>query len=287
MMQGLLTRSLLLALALLCTGCSATQLAYNQLDLLARWELGRYLNLDDVQKPVFARHFNETWAWHRKHELPLYAEELRLLAERVGQPLDRAETEAAIARYRDHTQRFMARVSPLACELGPSLSDAQVSRLLAAFDEDIAEYRKKEVDRAAEQRLAESNRQFLRQLRRWLGSLTPEQRKLVGDWNAQRTSVNGEWLAYRLTWRETVAGYLNARDNDAFCPGITALITDGTTLLTETQEKAFAANHEEWLRLFEQLGQTLTDGQRTYLRTRVLALAKDLDTLAAQAPSGP
>jgi hypothetical protein len=286
-MRSGVVRGFWLVVALLCSGCSATQLAYNQADLLARWELGRYLRLSEAQKPVFERHFNETWQWHRSHELPRYADELRQLAASTAQAFPRSQTEATISRYREHWQQLLARVPPLACELGPSLDPAQVERLLAAIDEDLNEYRHKEVERDARRRSADARRQLLRQLRRWLGSVTDPQRRLIDDWSAERPSVHGEWLAYRETWRDTVAALLQNRDAPEFCPQISALILDGTSLWSEPQAAAFAANREQWLNLFEQLGDTLSDAQRAHLRNRLLSLAGELEALATPAAGTP
>ncbi len=273
-----------LAALLVLTGCSLAQFAYNRLDVLARWELSDYVDLDPSQRAVFDREFRTLWAWHRQTELPLYVAALRTLAERQD-PTDRAALEAVSAQYRERSQTLLRAAAPIACTVGVLLSDAQVQTLLKAVDEDLAEYAETYVEPPEERQRKDTEREVRTQLDRWFGDLSAAQRTLIRTWSAERQLSAEAWLTYRRSWRQSLAGVMAARKQPEYCERVTTLIADGGTLWTPEQQTAFARNRTQWLDLFEQLGPTLTPAQRAHVKERMLALAEDFERLATEAPA--
>ena len=94
-------------------GCSAARLAYERLDWLVRWELGRYVSLTTEQRTVFDGAFATFWRWHRQEELPLWVEELRTLADLLEPrtAVDRTRLETVSARYGDIMGRLSERLA--------------------------------------------------------------------------------------------------------------------------------------------------------------------------------
>ncbi|HEY0974717.1 MAG TPA: DUF6279 family lipoprotein [Solimonas sp.] len=273
------------ALLTLC-GCSMTQLAYDNLDTLVHWELRDYVRLNDRQSAQFDAGFDAAWAWHRHSELPKYADDLRALAAALDAPLSRTDLEALRARLRAHQRQTMARIAELACDLGPSLDDRQVASLLAKFEADQADYARRAVDVPAARQRRDAERELLKQLRRWLGTVTPTQRTLISDWSAERPLVNGIWLDTRRQWRTTLADVLAARTEPTFCTRLSPLIVERDATLTQAQADALDANQARWLDLTEALQTTLTSSQRDTLRARLLELTRDLDALSASEHAG-
>lgn len=274
----------LLAITLLplLAGCSLAQFAYNRLDLLARWELSDYVDLDKSQRAVFDREFRRLWDWHRRNELPLYVTVLRMLAE--GDSLaDRAALETVSSLYRERGEAVMRNAAPIFCALGPMLSDRQVAELVETLEARTAEYASEYVEPPVERQRKDTERELRKQLDRWFGTLTAEQRQLIRTWVAERELSAEAWLAYRRNWNHAFAAVLEERQAPEYCERVTTLIVDGDTLRTPEQNEIFARNREQWLDLFERLGPTLTPAQRSHVRERMLALAEDFERLAAAA----
>lgn len=268
------------ALLLTVCACSTTRFAYERLDWLARWQLGHYVALTAEQKTLFNHRFADVWSWHRHTELPLWSRELRALAGRIESGSVRRDDIAALfERYGDIWGRITHRLAPLACALGPQLSDAQVGEILAAVDEDLDELRRERVDAAPEAARKEALRAVEKPLRSWLGRLDDEQRTLIRQWNDARPPVARPWFEYRQAWRARLREVLDRRHEAGFCAQATTLIADGPSLWTDAQRRVFADNRQQWIDLFAQLVPTLDARQREHARRRLLDLADDFDAL--------
>ncbi|MFA5939012.1 MAG: DUF6279 family lipoprotein [Sinimarinibacterium sp.] len=273
------------ALLAMAAGCSMARLAYEQLDRLVRWELGRYVSLTAEQRTVFDREFAVFWQWHRDEELPGWVDELRGLATQLepGTSIDRARIEATSTHLSEIMRRLSGRFAPIACVVGPQLDAAQVEEVLDGVDEDIDELREEQVEIDPEDARKETRRSIEKGLRRWLGRLTGAQEQVIDAWAADRPSVAGAWLDYRLRWRAELESVLARRGDAAFCGRITTLMADGASLWTPAQKQAFADNRTRWLDLFAALIPTLTPEQRGHAQQRLRELAAEFEA-ASRAP---
>ena len=81
---------MLCVLALLLTGgCSLVRLGYSQLDTIAGWMAHDYFDLEATQREAFRQRFERLHAWHRREQLPEYAQflsETRSRAQRGASP---------------------------------------------------------------------------------------------------------------------------------------------------------------------------------------------------------
>lgn len=265
----------------LLAGCSLTRFGYERLDWVARWQAGRYVSLTQQQETVFDDRFAEFWDWHRREELPLWIDELRTLAAQADDTrrVTRQKLAQMSERYGRSMQRMAQRLAPVACEVGPQLSDEQTEELLDAVDERIDEFRRQRVEAAPEDRRKAAIDAIEKPLRRWLGRITDEQQALIRDWQDRRPAVSPAWLAYRKAWRSELAATLKTRSAPDFCARATRLITDGSVLWTEDQRAIFTADREHWLDLFDALLPTLGEDQQRHVRRRLLGLAQDFEAV--------
>ena len=65
-------------------GCSAVRIGYNNAPALAYWWLDSYIDFNDAQAMQVRDSLNTLQAWHRKTELPAYAELLRQMQGAAG-----------------------------------------------------------------------------------------------------------------------------------------------------------------------------------------------------------
>ena len=77
---------LCLLLAVLVSGCGF-RFVYNHLDWWTNWYLDDYVTLNKQQKQVFDEQFEQLHLWHRKTQLPAYAQQLKRYRYRIRQLL--------------------------------------------------------------------------------------------------------------------------------------------------------------------------------------------------------
>ncbi len=111
---------LLLALALSLSGCGV-QFLYNNLDSIARVELGTYVDLTQEQGAYFEQEFAKLWQWHREVEMPGYAGALEGWALLTHGGVTREEIDLALGTMQGWWLRVEAKGMPAAVELLRSL----------------------------------------------------------------------------------------------------------------------------------------------------------------------
>src|SRR5687768_15804454 len=169
-----------LLLAAGATGCA--KLFYNRLDSLAAWYVGNLVSLDDHQQSTLRAWLAQTLEWHRETELGRYAKFLRELSADVAQPSGRVTYQRALDRVEGFAQDFTAQTAPQAARLLMELSPAQVEEFLANLEEQSNE--RSEDDREAIRDgkwQANQIKNTQRQVKRWTGAITEEQKLLVRE----------------------------------------------------------------------------------------------------------
>jgi uncharacterized coiled-coil protein SlyX len=169
---------LLLALTTL-GGCSAVRLGYNQGPQLGHWWLDGYLDFNGEQSPRVKAGLEQWFIWHRATQLGDYA---ALLADVKGQ-LAAPVTPAQVCRLSDELRAriepAVERALPLAAELVPTLTPAQLERLEQRYAKGNAEYRKDYFQPRADERLKASVERTVDRLESFYGKLDTSQRAMV------------------------------------------------------------------------------------------------------------
>ena len=189
-----------LLLAAGATGCA--KLVYNRLDSLAAWYVGSLVSLDDQQSSNLRAWLAQTLEWHRESELGRYAAFLRELSSEVAQPASRADYQRALDRVEGFATDFSAQTAPQAAHLLLELSPAQVEEFLANLEE-------KSNERSADSREAIRDgtwqtrqiKNTQRQVKRWTGTVTEEQKVLVREMAQHIQPTTTEWLESQQRWR--------------------------------------------------------------------------------------
>ena len=112
------------------TACSATQLIYNRVDILARWYLDDYVSLDRDQRARFGQRLEVFLEWHRREELPSYVmlidDALKILDD--GVPLQ--ATREMSDRIEEAAIRFQDRFLELLLSSGEDLCSEQLAEFV-------------------------------------------------------------------------------------------------------------------------------------------------------------
>lgn len=193
-------------LCVLLQGCSAIRLGYGNADSLARWWIDQYVDLSPEQDGLVRERLLRFHAWHRKTQLPDYAELLRQgRAFATGQPTAKdalALSEGIIRRGRTMADQAAPDIADVLASIGP----AQIERMSARFAEKNADFAKEA--KLGENEAAQRTVRYKRLLERaeyWFGDFNDTQqaalRQLVEGqnpgtrfWYDERLRRQREWL---------------------------------------------------------------------------------------------
>jgi hypothetical protein len=268
-----------LLLAAGATGCA--KLIYNRLDSLAAWYVGNLVSLDDQQASTLRAWLAQTLEWHRESELGRYATFLRELSSEVAQPASRVDYQRALERVQGFAEDFSAQTAPQAAHLLMELSPAQVEEFLANLEEKSRE--RSEKNREALQDGTWQTKQIKntqRQVKRWTGSVTEEQKLLVREMSQHIQPTTDEWLESQRQWRAALRDAFSNRDTAE--KRILQLLREPDTQWTAQYKTKEASNREQFLSLLTALDASLTPAQRRRMQRELTNLAERLEALTEE-----
>ena len=136
----------LAAFALLLQGCSAVQLAYNQVPHLAYWQLNRYLGLSDVQTERVREELGALHQWHRDTMLPRHAELLQTVQQQLPDAVAPDQACRTYDAVRTQIDKVISQAEPKLVWLVTQLTDSQIRNLQKKQADSNAEWKKEWVD---------------------------------------------------------------------------------------------------------------------------------------------
>jgi hypothetical protein len=123
------------------SGCSAIRLAYGQADsLVFRW-LDRYADFDGPQTLRVRSALDDWFAWHRRTELPGYADLLSRVEAEVMADTTPARVCALWAEVRQRIDRAVEQALPPIVEIAATLKPVQFASIDERYAKSNAEYR--------------------------------------------------------------------------------------------------------------------------------------------------
>jgi hypothetical protein len=277
------SKALLLLLALTATLVGCTNFFYNRLDTLAAWYVQDLVSLDDSQRNDLHAWLNETLQWHRRSELTRYAKFLRELAATAARPGSAPTYKSIETQIEAFGSRLVEQAAPDAARLLMSLTPEQIDEFEANLAEKARERNEKSLEAQAEGKWHERRAKDIeKQLKRWTGSVTKEQRQLIAQLSSQFQSTTADWLESQEHWRHAMFGALRARFIAGQSP---AVVEERILTLLRTPEaqwtRAYQAkatqNREQSLTVLGAIDASLTAPQRAYLQRELIQLAEQLE----------
>jgi hypothetical protein len=281
-----MTRSkaiLLLLLALTGTLVGCTNFFYNRLDTLAAWYVQDLVALDDSQRNELRTWLNETLQWHRRSELIRYAKFLRELAASSERPGTASTYKGVEAQVEGFGARLIEQAAPDAARLLMSLTPEQIDEFEANLAEKARERNEKNLEAQAEGKWHEKRaRDIEKQLKRWTGTVTKEQRQLIAQLSTQFQSTTTEWLESQERWRHAMFGALRARFTAGQSPAVVeerilALLRTPEAQWTRAYQAKATQNREQSLTVLGAIDASLTAPQRAHLQRELIQLAEQLE----------
>ncbi len=263
----------------LVSGCSATQLIYNRVDIVIRWYLDDYVTLTRDEQAQFDERLDDLLSWHRQEELPRY---VRLLDDTLvildeGVPVESARLMAA--RIEAAANRIQGPFLDLLLSTGQTLDLAQrqgfIDALLAKQDE-LEEDRLARDDEAYRTDIAA---RFDEQMSDYLGPLSDQQTERIVSGVMEMTRLDTFWLADRRVWITTLSEILIA-DSPEWPQQVRALIAGRDEAQLPTYREGIEHNGGVTLQLVRDVLIVRSSKQDKKVRRRLSALRDDLAQLA-------
>jgi Family of unknown function (DUF6279) len=272
---------LLCMIVLVASAAGCVKMVYNRLDTLAALYVGNLVSLDDRQSSDLRAWLAQTLEWHRASELGRYATFLRELSTEVAQPLDRDAYLRLFGRVEGFVSDFAAQTAPQATRLLLELTPAQVEEFLANLERKSQERSAKSMQEIRNgtwpaRRIKETQRQ----VQRWTGTITQEQKLLVSAMSQQIQPTTSEWLESQRRWRAALGDAFSNRGTAQ--ERILQLLREPDTQWTAQYKTKEASNREQVLLLLTALDASLTPAQREHMQRELTILAERLDALTEE-----
>lgn len=270
-------RWLLFVAVVLLAGCSSTKFAYNRLDFILPWYLGRYVDLDAGQSDWFDTRIEALLARHRAEELPKYVAFLDAL----NTDLDRPVTLMQVQGYTDTLELAWYRVRDPGLEellaLGERLSHEQIDGFIDELRKRQEKYEKKYLDRSDEEFREDAQGNLRDMLEDYLGRLSDEQDRRVAKTAQALARTDSEWLEERAAWVDEMERLL-ARE-PGWQEAIRRTIRNWESQLDETTLAVYDRNTQLVQELIVDVVNARTERQDRRLRNRIGELRDDFSDL--------
>jgi hypothetical protein len=275
----------LLPWLLLASSACSVQIAYNNLDRLARWQVADYVSMDDEQRRFFDAAVHDLLLWHRSEHLPQYATWLDGLQLEGPARVTDADMQSLVDQVVAWATEIGDRAIPIAAELLASLSDEQVGRLAQALEESNRKLAEEELGlsvEAAQQAWAKATGDRFAQ---FSGRLTKAQRDYLLRSSVGYMPQQVLWADYRRRWQADLLGLLARReDTAAFGRAFEQLVANQPRYYGSELTAIMDANRRLTVEVSVWLMNNLEDRQRQRFNARLAGLAEDFRVLAEGSP---
>lgn len=279
-MKLLLRAGGLLLLALLVGGCSV-KFAYNNADRLLRWQVSEYVDLDREQKALLSARLDEFMTWHRRTQLPEYADQMYLWSQQLTDQVTPDQIAGIFEQMMLWGERMEDRGLPIAAEIMAGLSDDQVARLAPRLELSNVEIAEPEFGVTEEEAQQSWAREFEDAMERFTGRLDIRQRNYIqrraGAYQPERVL----WAEYRRRWQADLLSLLDQRHSDEFAAAFSELSRAREDYYGEQYTRVSEENIELSREVAAYVLSNLSQRQSDRLQDSLTKLADDFAELAA------
>ena len=261
----------------LLQGCSPTRIAYDNADLLLRWQANYYFDFQGVQTEELDRSFAAFLAWHRAKALPQYARLGDEAAARVQRGVGRADLEWSYDAVRAQIREALGAAAAEAAGLLDKLSAAQISHLEARLAEENRKFMKEWVQGTMEERHKRRVTRNLERLEEWYGTLSEAQAERVRRYSARAPFSAELRLHDRRRMQAEFVAMLRAREAGR---RLAAWAQDWEARREPAYVEASRATRAEYLDLLVDIDRTLSTDQREHAVRRLKRYSTLFDSLA-------
>jgi len=280
--------ALMTSALILLAGCSTgVRMGYNQAETLVSWRLSDYVDFEPHQRELFGQKFRAIHDWHRREQLPEYAQLLRELRERTAAGLNRDDLRWMTERSRARLMALVDHAADDAATVLVSLTSGQVEALEKAFaraNRRLA--RSWRVGQPIDEQKQARAESLIRQAERFTGRLTgPQRAKIAALADALPMTTEQRFAERQRRQAELVAALRSGRSRAELASWFRQWATNWERDRDSEYARVAAAAAEQRLQIFTDIDRMLTPAQRRTALDRLQGYIDDIVVLSgAPAP---
>lgn len=174
--------SLMAGLLAVLAGCSTVRLAYNQAHEAAWWWLTDYVEFSEAQRPLMRQALVQVHAWHRRTQLPAYADMLGRWQPALQGDLPPAQACVLVDELMLRVGEFSGLVDalePAALQVWASLSPAQLIEMERRMAKSNREFREDYLEPTPQERAAQRLKRTLSRAEMVYGRFDASQKRAL------------------------------------------------------------------------------------------------------------
>lgn len=272
-------RALLAALALLLSGCSAVEFAYNNAGAWVEWKADDYLELRDDQREELGTRVAAFFRWNRREALPEYARLADEAAARLERGASREDMVWGYDAVREQASVALGRAGDTLGDFLDRLEPAQIAHFERKLEEDNRRYARRFLEGTAAERRGQRLERLRHTLEDWLGELSDSQLDRIRRFNDAAPLTAALRGRERRRQQQELLALLRSRKSGG-------ALGEWWAHWDRGREPEFARVNREYvadlLTMLADLERTLSERQRTHAVTRLREYARDFRDLAGR-----
>jgi len=242
-----------------------------------------YASFDKAQSHEIRELINQYHHWHRTTQLPLYADFLKDLSERVylKEPVAIEEVEAWAEQIRGFINNVNA-CHPLmfGTEIMTTLSNEQVEQIAKHSQEEYGDYLKQYQKREPDERLERRYRKTLKWFSRFQLSINADERYFLRETMDKEPKLSEASMQLWLTWDQKFYDLLLARSDGNFPELMKRHVVSLNTMLEDNYAEEVKQKLDLWIHFFHVIAQAELDEEEYGFAKWAKKMSKNLRVIS-------
>jgi uncharacterized protein DUF6279 len=273
--------ALSVATIFLFTACSALSFTYNHAERLLLWKIDSYFHLSNDQEGLVQGRLADLHAWHRKAELPRYADFLSHVQDRWQDGLSAEDVDWVFDTFQQLRAELAERIAAEGSSFLTTVDAKQIRYLERVVQRENRDLQAK-VEMKPERRAEKRVKTAMSWLKDWLGRLTPEQEQRIVRLIKELPDSPEDHLAYRVQRQHEFVQLLQSKPKAST---IAHRLQEWLATPEKNSSPAYALSvqhmREDLKRTVLAIDRTITPGQRVHASEKLQKLIRDIQALAA------
>ena len=288
--HAFLSRIIPLTFVLVVAGCSTLRLGYANGDSFVYWWMNSYVGFTDQQKTWVKDDIEKFFDWHRRTQLPDYAQVLARTQQRLQRPVKAEEVHDDFALMRQHAERMFEFALPSLTTLALSLSPQQIANIERKFATNNEKYRKEYLRGSPQERQQRRFEKVMKHAEYWFGAFSVAQKERIRIATDARPMNYTLWTAERQRRQSELIAMLKKiqaerPDREAAAALLRNYATRALAHFTYADHKPFFdASRDGMAQLTAQIVNMTTPAQKAHAQRRLQKLIDDGYALAGVIP---
>lgn len=267
-----------IALVLL-SGCSVTRIAYDNADVLLRWQANHYFDFEGAQSEELNRRLAAFLGWHRKKALPQYMRLADEAAARVSRGMKQEDLDWSYDAVRLQLREALGVAAGEVAGMLDRLTPEQISHLERRLAEGNREFAKEHVQGTMEERHQRRVKRNIERLEEWFGPLSEAQSGRVRFYSERAPFSAALRERDRKRRQAEFVAMLRAREAGR---RLVPWVQDWEAGREPAYIEASRATRAEYVKLLLEVDRSLTSEQREHLARRLKRYSGLFESLSRQ-----